>query len=977
MSKNKNTNNSQGIRREGLTSPLSGVSKADVDALKNRATNAASFSTSFSKRRNEEISEDNKKIEPTENEIPKENGLPQQNGLNSKENSPKNAGLPKKGGLSKKGGLPNKGGLLNKNKKDKKGDSLKDKLTGKGGIKGKIAKIKTTLIMIGIAAGLFCALFFIILFISIGDMVMNSISSFFGIPGTDTKENLSVDESDGLLQSEQYFYDENGNPYRTTDELITALKNDSNCQKQTWLTDLGDWFDRLIDGRYSDLCAYLRYIQSYTTDQEKKYGIVLDKSLPLSTIFNGYATQPSYSQYTNPESAGEMIQAHDHYATLIDVLENGKIKVADLEKIIDNTISNTTHTYYSWVVDVEKDEDGNATKGVGKCVTKSVKDTRYSLKKWQIFMRFGEQAASAWDTEQMTQKAFAGSDEECIGKITEEELLERVATASGTDNNTLDSSVTNAINILSKIEPTDIDIFEQKADVTGSRKDTFENYSSENVSIVFDYKNGFAYNKFPGYKAAFDDPKIDVHYDDAITPKEIETTIQLIIDKKTYMNAILNFEDQDDPDRYKRNYDGYSSVILGAFCGDQLTAPFDQIMVEVVDCDGEYLETVPLKEYVMGVAYREVSDKEDDYVKAQMLAAKNFALYRRNNYAKGTVIKMRSGNCDQAYCPMTKGCHSKKSSLDCGGFKCTSYIPGKGSGTNTGAAGQDRITKYASYYDELKDMLLIDKSTGKVAATYYTNVKQNKWYEQAKNGMNFTQIIQESYANDGKNYELVNCTTYDNESSEENSTTTTPDPETHGNGPTLDYKNVAPSIGQYYGFSYSDDEGGKTITINPEWIEHNITRVESECEEAGWNESYQVNVLAADNYKKAFKNVCKILTEGVKLSNGEHCLLSKEDLQGGETFSPRKNINGSISTLSYGIVQNWNYNKEYMINDRIFKPFNPVEDAEEYQAFIRELGKEEDCRNVNYILYKYAYKPAGFNWGGNSDAYNGMHFYLE
>ena len=92
----------------------------------------------------------------------------------------------------------------------------------------------------------------------------------------------------------------------------------------------------------------------------------------------------------------------------------------------------------------------------------------------------------------------------------------------------------------------------------------------------------------------------------------------------------------------------------------------------------------------------------------EMLAAMNFALYRRSNYAKGTTIQMKSGNCDQAYCPMREGCHSKTSSLDCGGFKCTSYIPGAGGGTNTGASNAERIARYEAYYDELKDMLLVD-----------------------------------------------------------------------------------------------------------------------------------------------------------------------------------------------------------------------------------------------------------------------------
>ena len=155
---------------------------------------------------------------------------------------------------------------------------------------------------------------------------------------------------------------------------------------------------------------------------------------------------------------------------------------------------------------------------------------------------------------------------------------------------------------------------------------------------------------------------------------------------------------------------------------------------------------------------------------------------------------MKSGNCDQAYCPMREGCHSKKSSLDCGGFKCTSYIPGAGGGTNTGASNSERIARYEAYYDELKDMLLVDKSTGKVAATYYTNVKQNQWYQKAKQGMNFTQIIQESYAADGKNYELIKCSEYEDESPNSSSSSSSSETPMYGNGPSTEFTKTAPDL---------------------------------------------------------------------------------------------------------------------------------------------------------------------------------------
>lgn len=951
------------IGRKDVSSDFSGVQKEDIDALNKRGTNKAEYGTSYSRRRNEEDEEpDELKAQRTSAEpLGPEEGLDSQD-KNNKRHKTKDGEIKKHQGLHL-------------------GKTTKDKIAEAGvfgDIKAKIRKMKVALIGVGVLAGLFAIIFLVAVIATIGDVFMNSLSSYFGISEVDTEENMSSEEADGLLTNENFYYDENGDPY-TPEELVSTLKEDNACSPTFW-NGIGDWFDGL-DGRYNDMCSYLRYIEKYISEiEDDNPGVTLDRALIISTLFYGYASQPGYADYSDPNQAGEIIFS-SHYQTLIDVLKDGKIKKNDLEKIIDNSFAETSYTYYEWVVETKEDKEGNVTKGIGKCVGKKVKDTRYSLQKWKIFMRFGEDAAKTWEEEQRDQKALSGSHEECTGEISESDLLSRVKSASGTDNATLDGSVNSAINYLKDVEMTNLTLFEQKAETTGHTKDIFQNYTTKKKTIVFDYQNGFAYIKFPGYKAAFEDPQIDKQYDDAITPKEIEETIQLIISKKTDMNEILDFSDQDDPNKYLGSYNGYSSVITGAYCGDFLTAPIDQINVYVTDCDGKYLETVTMKEYVMGVAYREVSDKEDDYVKSEMLAAMNFALYRRSNYAKGTTIQMKSGNCDQAYCPMNKGCHGKTSSLSCGSFKCTSYIPGQGSSNNTPASNQERISRYESYFQEVKDFLLIDKDTGKVAATYYTNVKQNEWYEKASKGMNFTQIIQESYAADGKNYELIRCSTYD-ETPDSNEDTNEESVQ-YGNGATAEYPNISANKGKFYGFAYQDVDGGKEIKVDPTWTNNNIVSVNSNCKEAGWTQTYNVNVQAKENYQKAFKNVCDILTNGVKLSNGKTCTYTIKDLQGGETYSPRKTLSGGISDVSYGITQDWNYNRKITINGKTYQPYGHSRSIEEYQNFVKAIGNEEDCANINYVLYKYAYKDAGFSWGGNwgrngnSGTFNGMHYYIN
>jgi hypothetical protein len=322
---------------------------------------------------------------------------------------------------------------------------------------------------------------------------------------------------------------------------------------------------------------------------------------------------------------------------------------------------------------------------------------------------------------------------------------------------------------------------------------------------------------------------------------------------------------------------------------------------------------------------------------------------------------------------MTKGCYGKTANLNCGGFKCTSYIPGPP--TQTPIASSSLIATYKAYYNEQKDLLIRDKATGQVANASYVSTVQNKWKDMALQGMNYTQILLDYYNSNGRDFEIVECSTYDAPTSP----TTQSQGEEVGNGITPDYTKIAPDKGKFYGYSYND-KSKQEIEINPVWIDANITTLNSNCSEANWNQNYQVNTQAVDNYKKAFSNVCDILKNGVTLSDGTTCSYTINDLQGGETFAQRKTLSGSINDISYGIVQDWNYYKEYVINGKIYKPYSSDRSVTEYNDFVKALGNEEHCTNINYILYKYAYKDAGFEWGGidkNSSTFNPMHFNVK
>lgn len=977
-SQNNNSNNNTSSSVDKLSTGFSNVSKpneADVDALNKRGSNTAEHSSSF-RRRNEYPDQDDDKGSKKPSELGEKDGLDDKDGLKEKDDK-KSDGEKSDG---KKHSL-----------KDNIGNGIKDKLFGEESTIGKLKKSWAKAILFGKIAIIGGAIFIVILllvafFLTIGK-AFNAISSFFGIPTVDSQENMSINDSDGLMQQEDYLYDySTGEGYQTMDELVDALKEDNSCSKITFWNGIGDWFDR-IDGKFGNVCGYLRYIERQEEALEKNNpGLTLDRALIISSIFYGYASQPGYSQMENPELVDDYINSMEYFESLKDVLESGTIKRKDLDKIIENSAAFTSHYFYTWDIEDEYDKNGNLKSSTGVCKETYVQDVRYNITKWNVFMRFGEDAAKKYESELLKKKAYDESSEECTGKITDSELLELVA-SHGASDTSLDKTVSKAQDYLVDDPISGLDLFEQAATTTGKDKDVFTPYQRENVYVEFDYRNGFMYKKFPDFEQSINDPNVEIKYDDAITPKEVETIRSLIVERKPDLNDILHFVDQDEPYRYLYNADTETSVVLGAFCGDYLTAPIDQIKVAVKDCDGRTLTTTTMKEYVMGVAFREVSNKEDDYVKAEMVAALSYALHRRSNYTKGTVITMRSGNCDQAYCPMTMGCHSEKAALSCGSFKCTSYIPGPGGGTNTPAASQSLISTYDAYYEEIKDFLIVNGST--IFGVHYVSSIQNEWYRKAASGMSYTQIIQETYASEGGT--LIRCS-QTNDGTNSTSSTTTADSSTttnnsetkYGNGVVAGkYTEIAPDLGEYYGFSYKRSDKNQQVEINPAWVQANITTINSNCSQAGWTEDYQVNVHAKENYKQAFSNVCKLLTTGVKLSDGTTCKYNKDNLSGGSTFVQRETIGGMISDVAYGITQDWNYDKTYSINGENYSPYDSTRSLEDYLKFVKALGKEEDCRNVNYILYKYAYEPAGFTWGGNngrngnSGTFNGMHFRIN
>ncbi len=933
--------------------------KKDKETINKRANNNADSSSRYGgmKDKDEETKPSNKK-----------NELGDKEGLDDKKDKPD----------KKDSGKDDKKGNLKDAVSDKKDGFMAVKLK-KFLLKLKIAGIILLIILVGmlIFAG-------VAYFIYGDEMMWGSYTTYSGVPVNDSTENLGVNEADGLLTSEEYMINPATGESYSYEELAEYLKNNNTCKPTTW-NRIKDWFDSW-DGSYNDYCAYLRYIEKHTAELEEYYNTILDRGLTMSSLFYGFANQENYTDYkdnVNLDSVEVITNAYRHYDSLNSIIaDKGVLNIDDVETIIDNSLLVETgkrkkdkedHYYYVWEIEIDTQDadDDSDDIAVGYCnkVPFPV-NAHYSALKWAILMRFGEEAAQRYEDELRYNHQYSGTDSECkeyYGR--EDELLEIVKQNSPTGKGRLDGNVKKSNQYFDEEGlPADLSPFEQKAVTDSATADTFSPFEE----MELNYKNGFAYKKFPAFEKSFNDSNLDLEYDYIITPKQIEEIIQEVLEKKKESNYYMGFEDLDSND-----YTVLGDYVIGANCEGYLSAAPDAIQVKVTDCDGNYLTTTSFKDYIMGVAYGEVSDSGDNYVLSEMVAAISYSLHRRGNYLKGTTITMRSGNCDQVYCPMSQGCSSRKASLSCGSFNCTSYIPGGGS--YHGRASTALQDKYANYYETAKNYLVV--SNGAPHSAHYVSSIQLGWKEKSNRGIPFTQIIQEEYQDEGAQLIQCNGGVSGDESADTPGVDTSATGSTEGSTVTSAYPEVAPSKGRFTGFSYNDAPEGRDITINPAWINANIVTINTNCSAGGWNESYRINKAATSSFSAAYKNMCKLLTTGVTLSDGSHCKYSKSDFINGGTFVQRKTSSGSYSLHAYGLAQDWNYSLRINYKGNTYKPYytQGASAKAEYNRFVSALGKEEKCENVNYILWKYAFEPAGFNWGGNwsSSYWDGMHFEVK
>ena len=379
--------------------------------------------------------------------------------------------------------------------------------------------------------------------------------------------------------------------------------------------------------------------------------------------------------------------------------------------------------------------------------------------------------------------AWNTTSTECNGTIPPESLKSLV--------DILDDSVNIAQDYFTKREFTqvvDTTVYFQKIeDVYTQKKDSFRSgnikYTTPGPNVAttfveFEYKHGFGYVNFPSFKQADEDSNLPTfEYDDIVSPKKIEEIILEVKDRKGEINNTLLLKDLDSSQYGDNGYwdeDGNyipgidpdldnDNVVKNAYCKKFVPYDYEDITVELTDCDGNQQESVNFKDYIIGTVKGEIDNYSNkNYALTQMIANINFALQRRGNQNKlksGSKIKMRNGDCDQVF-SSKKGSYKHTANLVCKeetGQKCVNYYQGsaplneEGYTNYKGPMSDAEYKEYEKLYEIAKNYLVI--KDGRIFETGYVANVSIKWEAEANAGKNFLQILKETY--DG--IDIIEC----------------------------------------------------------------------------------------------------------------------------------------------------------------------------------------------------------------------------
>lgn len=198
------------------------------------------------------------------------------------------------------------------------------------------------------------------------------------------------------------------------------------------------------------------------------------------------------------------------------------------------------------------------------------------------------------------------------------------------------------------------------------------------------------------------------------------------------------------------------------------------LQVELINCDGTasnytVLETVDFEKYVLGVALAEIgAESPDEAIKAQIVAARGFALTRNSGMCPGNQdgcfygynastgkIRMRACEADQVYWDYEKDIYRQ----DRGAISV--YSPEINSGTLwKSALNETRKAHVLELANDVKGKVLVDSSKKVVSTNYAASISQ-QFIDLSNQGKDYEQILSTVYA-DSDGFSSGVCTSYGN-----------------------------------------------------------------------------------------------------------------------------------------------------------------------------------------------------------------------
>lgn len=218
-------------------------------------------------------------------------------------------------------------------------------------------------------------------------------------------------------------------------------------------------------------------------------------------------------------------------------------------------------------------------------------------------------------------------------------------------------------------------------------------------------------------------------------------------------------------------YETYKNTVLaqnsntGKSCSYQMgNDNISNLKVRLLQCgskEGQPIEgegLIDFEDYIAGVVYQEYGGGEVETLKAQAIAARNFALTRASRMGGAGGIKLelengqwvlsiRSCTNDQAYCSIERGCWSDVAGGESSSTIYQGYNPNKNwSRPPLSQQSETFQTQFRNALETVRGQVMLDQN-GDIMAVSYSGEFQLEFNRLAQQGYSYEEILKNRYGN--------------------------------------------------------------------------------------------------------------------------------------------------------------------------------------------------------------------------------------